>query len=286
MSTEDRITWAKSLPEPLMDDLVESVCSMLRYTIELNTSKPSEETVDCAFLNESNYTRLIQHKTPSLEEMKFLVGRAMGLTKFDQSILVVALIYIDRLINKLRLQLTSSNWRTVFLLALLTAQKCYVDHPFQNVDFNIIYPSLTSGNYSSMESLWLEMLDWDLLVSTEVYDSKWLDVRSSIYACIETPRIALSARRIEDFNSHSAPRTKHCQEAAVIIVQSRPHSSQHHHHQHHHHKQHRHQQRRPVYYTQPPVVLQQCAVQYEQSFPFRWPAGFQVVSYYNFHHVS
>lgn len=81
---------------------------------------------------------------------------------------LIAFIYLERLMTKAQVEIRTSNWRPLLLTSIILAAKYWEDWGFWNYDFaQISQYSLYSIN--KMESLMLGLLEYDLFVSSTLY---------------------------------------------------------------------------------------------------------------------
>jgi hypothetical protein len=91
---------------------------------------------------------------------------------------IIALIYIERLMETRSLVLTSRNWIPVVSTALLTASKVQDDHSSFNAEFAVILPIFTLQQINAMERVFLTTLSYELYISSSVYAQYYFGLRS------------------------------------------------------------------------------------------------------------
>lgn len=92
--------------------------------------------------------------------------------------MIIALIYIERLMETRSLVLTSRNWIPVLTTALLSASKVWDDHSSFNAEFAAILPIFTLQELNNMERIFLTTLSYELYISSATYASFYFGLRS------------------------------------------------------------------------------------------------------------
>jgi len=122
----------------------------------------------------------------------------------------MAINYIDQLIHKTGLLITSVNWRRVLLCALMVADKLWEEDIVCNVDYiTDNYPLLTVDDLNAMERKFLSLLDFKLLLKASVYAEYYFALRSiSGVECFPSKALDKKTARLMDIKSISPPRRK------------------------------------------------------------------------------
>ncbi|KAL0246624.1 hypothetical protein GEMRC1_007835 [Eukaryota sp. GEM-RC1] len=108
-------------------------------------------------------------RTPAAKDLyRFLYTFAYR-TRMSHEPAVAMLAYIDRLIERTGLVLSSKNWNKILFTTVLCSQKCWEDEFFYNSDYNKLYPELTLVEVNDLERSFLALIDFDLSVSPELY---------------------------------------------------------------------------------------------------------------------
>ena len=116
--------------------------------------------------------------------LKSCVDRA----SFSSECMVIALILLNRLlaVSSVPIVVHAYNWRLFFLTSILLAQKIWDDVSLANTDFPIVWRHATQiADYSldalafcQMESTMLELLSFNLFISTSLYTQYIFELRS------------------------------------------------------------------------------------------------------------
>ncbi|XP_064239045.1 cyclin-Y-like protein 1B [Aotus nancymaae] len=94
---------------------------------------------------------------------------------------IVALVYIERLLTNANIDLCPTNWKQIVLGATLLASKIWKNHHHWNVDDGQNPKDVAVKTLSKMEQWFLELLDFDICVSTSVYVKYYFDLRALAY---------------------------------------------------------------------------------------------------------
>ena len=79
-------------------------------------------------------------------------------------VIVISLIYIERLIQKNTFYMTSCNWRLVLFVSLILASKIWDDESFENDNFSKAFAKYTTKDINHFECVFLKCIDYDLYV--------------------------------------------------------------------------------------------------------------------------
>jgi len=82
----------------------------------------------------------------------------------EAEIPIVALAYLERLLLKSGILLTIDNWKRFTLVTLCLASKVWDDDSLENVHFPKVMPGVSLKMINTMEQVFLNFLDFDLVV--------------------------------------------------------------------------------------------------------------------------
>lgn len=93
---------------------------------------------------------------------------------------VVAIIYIDKLLEVTRLTFHEGNWRIIVFTALLLSSKVWAEHAVWNEDFGKIFTEnwLTISEIYRIEREFLKYLSFDLSIKPSAYSRYYFELRS------------------------------------------------------------------------------------------------------------
>ena len=98
--------------------------------------------------------------------------------KFSPECLIIALVYINRLIAFTGLPLQPTNWRPLVLVSLLVAQKVWDDKYLSNLDFAFIYPFFSSQEINVLEKKFLELIQYNVAIKSTLYARYYFELRA------------------------------------------------------------------------------------------------------------
>ena len=90
-------------------------------------------------------------------------------TKMEREVIILALIYIERLIFNTGLLLTSRNWRRILLTAMIIASKVWDDNSFENNHFAQVFSNLGVSEINTLERIFLELINYKIFVKQSEY---------------------------------------------------------------------------------------------------------------------
>ena len=103
-------------------------------------------------------------QSPDPQTIFEFCANIMLLTKMEKEIIIIALIYIERLIFNTGLLITSRNWRKLIFIALLIASKIWDDDSLENIHFSQIFAHLKIGEINSLERNFMELINYKVFV--------------------------------------------------------------------------------------------------------------------------
>jgi len=119
-----------------------------------------------------------QVPTPDQDRIHGFVKKICYRAKLNPEIVIIALIYIERLMETNALNLSARNWIPVVSIALLTASKVWDDHSTWNADFAEILPLFTIKEINELERHFLTTLNYTLYISPSDYARYYFGLRA------------------------------------------------------------------------------------------------------------
>ena len=98
--------------------------------------------------------------------------------QLDAETLIVALVYIERVLSFARSSLGPSTWRPVTCIAMILAAKVWNDLAVWNVDFGAAVPECDVSVLNRLEVRMLEALRYAVVVTAQQYARYFFEVRA------------------------------------------------------------------------------------------------------------
>ena len=107
--------------------------------------------------------------TPEPQTIFDFMADIIILTKMEKEVVVLSLIYIERLIYNTGLLLTSRNWRRILLTSMIIASKIWDDNSFENSHFSQVFANLGVNEINTLERIFLELINYKVYVKQSEY---------------------------------------------------------------------------------------------------------------------
>ena len=152
----------KDIQEIEINNIVKSVSEILKQIIENNNEQPIK--------NDSirkKHPSLYSEVPPKISIYEY-VSRIQKYSAIEKNIIILGLIYIDRICDINRLRLTNYNIHRILFISILIALKYNEDSIYSNKYYSEV-AGVSLKELNSMESSFLELLDFKLFVSEEEF---------------------------------------------------------------------------------------------------------------------
>ncbi len=87
----------------------------------------------------------------------------------EKEIPILCLVYLERFLTKTGVLMNHANWKRLTLIALILASKIWDDDSLENVHFPQVLPDITLKEISSLEKVFLSLIDFDLMIRGSEY---------------------------------------------------------------------------------------------------------------------
>jgi len=98
--------------------------------------------------------------------------------KMENEIPIICLVYLERLITKTGILLTSENWKRLTLISLCIGSKIWDDDSLENVHFPKVMSDVSIKMINQLEHNIVEFLDYDLVVKGSEYAKYYFILRT------------------------------------------------------------------------------------------------------------
>ena len=115
---------------------------------------------------------------PDPQQIFEFCANVMCLTKMEKEVIIITLIYIERLMFNTGLLLTSRNWRRISFTAMIIASKIWDDDSFENNHFAQVFTHLSIGEINLLERTFLELINYKVYVKCSEYFKYFFIIKS------------------------------------------------------------------------------------------------------------
>lgn len=120
------------------------------------------------------------YPVPDMEAVFEFVENIWHKARLTPQSLVICLVYVDRVEARADgVMLHARSWRPVVFAALLLASKVWHDVSYWNSDFSTICPMFNLRNINRMERAFLQLLQYDTIISASQYASYYFALRAA-----------------------------------------------------------------------------------------------------------
>lgn len=140
-----------------------AVCHILKEIVSENASQKSSKEAE-------KQKKLTFHsKNPASVSLNDYVERILKYTHIEESTLIIALIYIDRLCEKQNLILTDSNIHRITYTAIILAVKYNEDDYYSNNYYSKV-GGVSITELNALELEFVKLIKYSLFIKREVFD--------------------------------------------------------------------------------------------------------------------
>ena len=102
----------------------------------------------------------------------------MILTKMEKEVIIISLIYIERLIFNTGFIINSRNWRKIIFIALIIASKIWDDDSLENIHYSQVFTHLKVGEINLLERTFLELINYKVFVKFSEYMKYYFAIKN------------------------------------------------------------------------------------------------------------
>uniref|UniRef100_A0A7S2MMN2 Cyclin N-terminal domain-containing protein n=1 Tax=Haptolina brevifila TaxID=156173 RepID=A0A7S2MMN2_9EUKA len=123
------------------------------------------------------------YPVPSASTVASFIENIRHRARLTPQSLVIALIYVDRLEARSEgVLLHARSWRPIVFASLLLASKVWHDISYWNSDFSSICPMFSVRNINRMEKAYLQLLQYNTIISASQYAQYYFSLRHTVRA--------------------------------------------------------------------------------------------------------
>jgi len=115
---------------------------------------------------------------PTQKDIEDFIYVLFDCGKIKPELSIIMLVYLQRLLVFAQFPVMRDNWRPLILISTLTAEKVWSDIPLSNKDFSFIYSFFKAEQISRMETIYLNLLKFDVQVSQKLYTQYYFNLRT------------------------------------------------------------------------------------------------------------
>ena len=135
---------------------------------------------------------------PDQDEIYYYAKYIVFSSRMEKEIPLVALAYIERLLNKTGILINHWNWRRLMLISLTIASKIWDDESLENQHFPKAMPDITLKEVNNLEKLFLDLIDYELIVKGADYAKYYFILRSISKEFEDPDKIQMDPIAFED----------------------------------------------------------------------------------------
>jgi hypothetical protein len=204
-----------TLDTPNREQTIRSMAKSIHFAMGIHSEAKEKSNENYSIFCERKHPMALKKRNfnlmPNLEEIVNFVKFWFFKQVLSPQVGIMAIHYIDQLINKTGLLISPVNWRRVLLCAMMIADKLWEEDIVCNADYcNDTFPLLTVEDLNAMERQFLSLLDFKLLLKASVYAEYYFALRSisGLEGFPSRPLNKKSADFLQLKSSGSSPSTK------------------------------------------------------------------------------
>ena len=116
--------------------------------------------------------------SPDPQSIFEFCANIMILTKMEKDVLIISLIYIERLIFNTGFILNSRNWRKIIFISLIIASKIWDDDSLENIHFSQIFTHLKISEINLLERIFIDFINYKTFIKYSEYMKYYLEVKN------------------------------------------------------------------------------------------------------------
>lgn len=169
-----------TVTQPNLKNTVKCVALAIYYHIKNRTSDRSLDIFDEKLhpLTKDPVCDNYDKQNPEHRQIYKFVRTMFNAAQLTAECAIITLIYLERLLTYVELDVSAANWKRIVLGAILLASKVMDDQAIWNIDYCQILKDLTIEDMNELERQFLEMLQFNINVPSSVYAKYYFDLRT------------------------------------------------------------------------------------------------------------
>jgi hypothetical protein len=178
------VKMSSTINSPDVGEILECMSLSLHYTLKAYDDK-IHETKKYPYVKEvwsehfypvdMNYDMI---NIPTAEMIEAFLRGLFGPSDLSAECGVMSMCYVDRLLALSGMYLLPSNWRRVLLGAVIIASKIWEEMAVWNVDYQKVFPMLSTHNLAELEKEYLTVLQFTVTLKASVYAKYYYELRA------------------------------------------------------------------------------------------------------------
>lgn len=215
-STTSNVYLDSTISKPNVNAIITSVATILHSQMleDMEEERELNENSDLFYFSEEKYIKEkpeeydeqrkeLLREMPTVESISEFMKALFECAQFSIECCIICLVYINRIISLTEMPLQPTNWRPLILCSLLVAQKVLDDKYLSNSDFAFIYPFFTNEEVNRLEAKFLELLNFNVTVKSQVYTRYYFELRALFKGDNDFPLQPLTVDQCKDLEVKS-----------------------------------------------------------------------------------
>jgi len=121
---------------------------------------------------------IISGAVPTIDTIRKFLTSLYNKTLYPKECSIMAMIYFHRVLFKQKFSLTSENWRSIWICAIVVSQKLHDDFPFKTSELQFIFPGITKKMLVDWEYQFINLLDYKTEIKSSLFTKYVIELRT------------------------------------------------------------------------------------------------------------
>jgi len=197
----------ESITKPNIHELLRCMSEALLYHIQKGEESGEKRYVE--IFNEEKHPISKYYngynKVPDVLPICRFLTTIFDVERLDPECAIMALAYIERVMELSELTIDSTNWRRIILAAVILASKVWEDQSVYNVDFTPVFDNLSVPDLNRLEREFLTLLQYNVTLNRSSYAKYYFELKKFSKSAPESfplqPLSQQNAARLEDHSN-------------------------------------------------------------------------------------